>query len=577
MHKDYPRPQLARNNWKNLNGIWQFKFDDNDTGEQESWYNSSFEDSWQINVPFTYETKLSGIHEEQFHPVVWYQKNITYKTTDKYVLLHFEGADYITKVWVNGKCAGTHQGGYSRFTFNITKFLSEGDNNITVRVEDSTSCVQPRGKQTWKKEGFECWYTQTTGIWKTVWLEEVTKEYIESVKITPDIDNSKVKFEIKLNEKPASALYLSYSVFLDENLVTSCQLCVNSKYTEFEATVASMEEPWKMALWTPGNPKLYNAELILEGSSGKDEVLTYFGMRKISIEDGKVLLNNKPFYQKLILDQGYWEQSGLTAPSTEALINDISLIQAAGYNGLRKHEKIEDERFLYWCDKKGLVVWCEMPSQYIFNNDTMECYISQWTKILKQNYNHPCIITWTAFNESWGIEKIYTDVRQQKFTESIYYLTKAYDPMRPVILNDGWEHTISDIITLHDYEESGETFVKRYQDKPGILENKIPFNHERYAFAKGFRYNGQPVILSEFGGIALSCNNGWGYGKKENSSQEFMARFENIVEAVKQTKYITGFCYTQLTDVYHETNGLYTMQREPKADIEKIRQIHQKI
>lgn len=574
MQKSYPRPQLVRNNWVNLNGTWKFKFDSENMGVAECWYNADLEKAQDIQVPFTYETKLSGINEETFHPIVWYQKNIEHKKNGKRVILHFEGVDYDTKVWVNGKFVGTHKGAYARFSFDITEFLNEGENRLTVRVEDSNSCVQPRGKQRWKSENFGCWYVQTTGIWKMVWMEEVPENFIESIKITPDIDHAKVKFEIKLSKHTQDEIKLNCNICLNEKEITNCQIKTKAEYVEFEACVAHTEDPWQVVLWSPANPALYDVNLSLESDTQKDEVESYFGMRKISIEGDKVLLNNLPLYQRLILDQGYWEESGLTAPSEEALIKDVDLILAAGYNGLRKHEKVEDERFLYWCDKKGLLVWCEMPSQYTFNDDVIESYTNQWMEIVRQNYNHPCVITWTAFNESWGVERIFTNVQQQKFTEGIYHLTKAYDTMRPVIVNDGWEHTVSDILTLHDYEEVGEVFFDRYSDKQAVTENKIPFNRERYAFAKGYGYKGQPIILSEYGGIAFSTEEGWGYGRMVSNEEEFLTRFENIMKAIKDTKYIVGFCYTQITDVQQEINGLYTMHREAKVNIEEIKRIN---
>ncbi len=575
MLNGYPRPQLERKEWLNLNGEWQFLFDDEKRGEKEKWYEHFLEETGRIQVPYTYETKYSGIGEEKFHPVVWYHREIEIDRVENRRLLHFEGIDYIAKVWVNGQFVGMHTGGYARFTIDISDYIVPGKNSITVRAEDSMSCVQPRGKQRWKTENFGCWYVQTTGIWKTVWMEEVPDTYLERVKLTPDIDEEKVRIEVKLNHRPEQKVSLNCEIRLDENEIAVHTVDIRSEYARFDVKVSNPEEPWGMVLWSPENPKLYDMTLRLSSESGEDEARSYFGMREISIQDGKVLLNHVPLYQRLILDQGYWEESHLTPPSEEALIKEIDLIMAAGYNGLRKHEKTEDERFLYWCDKKGLLVWCEMPSTYAFHEETMDGYTPQWLEIVKQNYNHPCIITWTAFNESWGVEQIFTDKRQQQFTEGIYHLTKAYDMMRPVIVNDGWEHTMSDLLTLHDYEEDGERFMERYQDKEAIVGNKIPFNGAKYAFAKGYAYRGQPVLISEYGGIAFTEKEGWGYGRQVNKEEEFLERFQKITDAIKKTDYVVGFCYTQVTDVQQEINGLYTKSREPKVTIEKIRKINE--
>lgn len=574
MFSGYPRPQMEREKWMNLNGEWKFKFDDENLGEREKWYESFPEKIQTINVPYTYETELSGIEETTFHPVVWYQKEIESKKGESKTLLHFEGVDYTVKVWVNGKFAGMHSGGYSRFSIDITDLLSFGKNMIAVRVEDSVSCVHPRGKQRWKPENFGCWYVQTTGIWKTVWLEEVPNVYIEKMKITPDIDKGKVNFKVKLNRRPEQKVSISCKIMLEGQDVVTGRFEFSAEYAEFDMSVVSGGKPWEMVLWSPDDPKLYDVEFVLSAENSVDKVKSYFGMRKISIENGKILLNNRPLYQRLILDQGYWKESHLTAPSEEALLKDIELVQAAGYNGVRKHQKIEDERFLYWCDRKGLLVWCEMPSQYTFNDDAIEQYTRQWMEIVQQNYNHPSVIIWTAFNESWGVEQIFTDVKQQQFTEGIYHLTKAYDSLRPVIVNDGWEHTVSDILTLHDYEEDGERFFERYKEKDTIVNNSIPFNNDRYAMAKGYEYKGQPVLISEYGGIAFTVEKGWGYGKQVTSEEEYLLRFKKITEAIKKLDYVVGFCYTQVTDVQQEMNGLYTIDRNPKVTIDKIREIN---
>ncbi len=577
MHNQYPRPQFQRKNWMNLNGEWNFLFDDERKGEELKWY-QDFPAALTIRVPYSYETGMSGIHDQSHHNVIWYQRKFMADLQNgKRVLMNFEGVDYEAKVWVNGVFTGIHKGAYSSFSFDVTEALVQGENTVTVRAEDSMSCEQPRGKQRWKKDNFGCWYVQTTGIWKTVWLEEVSDFYIEKVKMTPDIDKSRLDIVIKFaGRKPQADTGLQYDIMLEGKKVCSSGTDIIDNYLHLSAGLAE-EEPWTLALWSPASPKLYDIRFrLLTDGEVSDQVDSYFGMRKISIEGGKVLLNNLPIYQRLILDQGYWEGSDLTPPTEEAMIRDIDLILEAGYNGLRKHQKLEDARFLYWCDKKGLLVWSEMGAQYVFRDSGIQKFTNEWMEIVEQNYNHPSIITWTPFNESWGIENVAADEAQQQFTVSIYHLTKAFDTMRPVIVNDGWEHTVSDIITLHDYVESGEEFLERYRDKDRILQNEIPFNKHRYAFAKGYRYRGQPVIISEYGGIAIQNGEGWGYGEQVKSEEDFIRRFDNITSAIRSLDYICGFCYTQLTDVQQEINGLYTMKREPKVDIQKISEINRR-
>lgn len=576
MGEQYPRPNFRRNEWQSLNGQWEFMFDDSKVGEKEQWYLNFPKEHVTIMVPFTYETKMSGICEEAFHNTIWYHRELEINKTEKSKILHFEGVDYEAKVWVNGQCAGSHEGCYSSFSFDITDYLLEGKNHITVLVTDSMSLSIPRGKQRWKEANFGCWYVQTTGIWKSVWLEEVAKTHIHNIKITPDIDHGTVAIEGKIKGELPNNLKLICEVYFNESL-----LCKQIQYVAHENTnvtidVVKKEEPWTLKLWSPSQPNLYDLILKLETEEEEfDTVSSYFGMRKISIAGNKILLNNEPLYQRLILDQGYWEESHLTPPSDEAIIEDIKLILAAGYNGVRKHQKVEDKRFLYWCDKMGLLVWSEIGATYIYNDDAVEAFTKEWMKVVEQNYNHPSIITWTVFNESWGVEQIYSNKKQQDFTRSMYYLTKAYDSMRPVIVNDGWEHTISDIITLHDYEELGKILYDRYQEKDKILQNEILFNNSKYAFANGYFYTGQPILISEYGGIAFSSESGWGYGNQVKTEDEFIKRFRDITNAIKQLDYVVGYCYTQVTDVQQEINGLYTSRREAKIDITKIKEINE--
>lgn len=578
--KDYPRPQLVRGDWHNLNGEWDFRFDDDNVGEKEKWQ-ETFSATHRIQVPFTYETKASGIGDETFHPYVWYSRtiNVPAEEAGKRAILHFGAVDYEAKVWVNGVLAGGHRGGYAAFSIDMTPYLAFGaDNRITVKVEDSNSCYQPRGKQRWTADNFECFYVQTTGIWQTVWMEYVEEQRLDSVKITPDLDRHVVRFDYEVNGvQPGGDLLLEAIVTFKGNPVKRVALGIDRPCLSVEVDLHhEANGPWKRAYWTPARPNLYDVEFILtSGGRVVDRALSYFGMRKISIQNGQVLLNNSPIYQRLILDQGYWTDSHLTPPSEEALIEDIDLILAMGYNGVRKHMKIEDSRFLYWCDVKGLLVWSEMAATFEFHDRAVEAFTKEWLEIIKQQYNHPSIITWVPFNESWGIGNILRDNRQQKFTEGIYHLTKSYDPHRPVIVNDGWEHTVSDIVTLHDYVSTGEGFLRRYKDnKDAIMSSETTCNQWKYAFAEGYGYRGQPIIISEFGGIAFQSDKGWGYGEQVESEEAFMERFKGITQAIQSVDYICGYCYTQITDVQQEINGLLTEDRKPKVPLEQIRAIN---
>lgn len=577
--KDYPRPQFVRDSWLNLNGPWSFRFDDADAGESEKWQ-ENFEGTHTIHVPFTYETQASGIGIEEFHPRVWYGRtlHVPKEAEGKRAILHFQAVDYVAKVWVNGRMAGMHQGGYAAFSFDVTPYLVFGaDNRIVVRAEDGDSCVQPRGKQRWTENSFECFYVQTTGIWQTVWLEYVERQRLDSVKITPDVDRNAVRFDYEIvGAGTASPLRLEANVSFKGKPVKRVSLDIDRPFLSVEVDlVHEANGPWKRSLWSPNHPNLYDVEFVLySGDRAVDRVNSYFGMRKISIENGQVLLNNVPLYQKLILDQGYWTESHLTPPSEEALIEDIDHILAMGYNGVRKHMKIEDARFLYWCDVKGLLVWSEMAATFEFHDRAVEAFSKEWLEIVLQQYNHPSIIVWVPFNESWGISSVLRDKRQQKFTEGIYHLTKSIDPHRPVIANDGWEHTVSDILTLHNYAETGERFLERYADIDAILNKRTTCNQWKYALAEGYEYRGQPIMITEYGGIAFQSDKGWGYGRQEGSEEDFLNRFEGLVRAIRSVDAICGYCYTQLADVQQEINGLLTEDRKPKFPLDKIREIN---
>ncbi|GAA0365310.1 glycoside hydrolase family 2 TIM barrel-domain containing protein [Alkalibacterium iburiense] len=575
---EYPRPQFERNQWENLNGLWSFAFDDNNLGEKEKWYKGK-KFHKKINVPFTYETEASGIGDKEFHPYIWYQRDIVLdedSVKNKEVILRFQRSDYLTKVWVNSKFVGEHRGGNAAFGFNITHELEVNkENSIVVKVEDSFDTAQPRGKQKWVNDNFGCWYTQTTGIWQTVWLEYLNPIHLDYTKITPNFDSNSVTIDYSLTPFQKEDVTVKTKVSYKGTEIRT--LNYKTKRKEFQLTFDLIDDEfeWGVHVWSPENPNLYDLSFeVIVDNQLKDKVNSYFGLRKISISDGQVLLNNQPIYQKLLLDQGYWQESMLTPPSEEAIIEDIEKTIAMGFNGVRKHQKLEDNRFLYWCDKKGLLVWSEMAATYSFTDQAIDNFTKEWLDIIKENYNHPSIITWVPFNESWGVPNIKTEKDQQAFTQAIYYLTKSYDKERPVIVNDGWEHTISDIIALHDYEELGSVFKERYQDKDNIVENKIPHNGFKYAFADGFKYNGQPVIITEYGGIAFNEEQGWGYGNQVNNESEFLERYSNITDAIKNTPYIVGYCYTQTTDVQQEINGLLKADRTPKIALEKIKKIN---
>ena len=572
---EYPRPQLTRPEWLNLNGTWSFRIDDADVGLEQRWFESG-ELSERILVPFSLESKQSGIHDRSFHPCVWYQRRfkIPKMWAGKHVILSFGAVDYRATVWVNGIVVATHEGGHTPFHCDITRELIDDDNTLVVRAEDPpTDRYIPRGKQHWEMEPVNIFYARTTGIWQTVWLEPVPEGHIENIRITPRIDGS-VTFEAKIrNPHPSHSVTVTVAL-RGQTIASGMSLAAGPR-----ASVAvRISEP---RLWSPDRPNLYDVRIELRGDSdGVDTVESYFGFRSIATQDGKILLNGEPIFLRTVLDQGYWPESNLTPPSDEAIQDDIRRTKELGFNGVRKHQKVEDPRYLYWADRMGLLVSAEMANAYLFNDDSVARMTREWIEVLQRDYNHPSIVIWVPVNESWGVPNL-SDVRQQAHLRSLYYLTKSLDDTRLVIDNDGWEHTeATDLFAIHDYTESGTTFARRFQSvgRQGV---PLPLHGKMYLIA-GNTYNGSPIFLSEFGGVghilpedrAKVPSNAWGYSGVEPTREAALERIAGLYEAVAQTPQIAGVCYTQLYDVEQEVNGLMTYDRRPKFDPQSIRQIN---
>ena len=564
-----------------MNGQWDFAFDDENIGVLEGWSHTVRGDR-KINVPFTYETGKSGIGDERPHGVIWYWKNITITNEfkkDQSIQINFEGCDYHLDLWVNGVYKGSHDGAYTRFAFELGKFAEGEEVLLSIRVEDPHSEEQVRGKQRWLSDNYGCWYVQTTGIWKDVWLEQVSDDYVEKIKITPDIYKKTVTIHTMCHSNKEN-LIMKSDVYFEGKFI-------NSVSGKLEAGVCQMDidvynkyvGEWGIELWSPDAPNLYTLKISIldEDDNCKDEVESYFGMRDIRIRNGLVLLNGQPLYQRLVLDQGYWKDTGLTPENADVLLKDIEYVKRMGFNGVRKHQKTESDRFLYWCDVHGLLVWGEGPSFYKYSDKAAKNFVREWTEIVEQNYNHPCIIIWTPLNESWGVPAIERDVCQQNYSQAVYHLTKSLDSTRPVISNDGWEHTTSDILTLHDYEEDGEIMRRKYlTKKEEVLSCEIYHNNFRAAYAQGFGYKGEPVLISEYGGIAFEDNDkeSWGYGEKVKTEEDFLERYKALTVGIKSLPYVCGYCYTQLSDVQQEKNGFLTEERRFKVNPEKIRAIN---
>ncbi len=576
--KDYPRPQFVRDNWLDLNGKWDFAFDDENRGIKEKWFNKLNTDL-TINVPFAYQTKLSGINDQTYHEVIWYAKKQLFNKAEnnERIYLNFEGSDYETDLWVNGIYIGKHLGGYCRFSFDITDAIDEkGMGYIVVRIKDDNKCTRPRGKQTWLKEPFGCWYTATSGIWKSVWAETISSTHINRIKMTPNASNMNLEFEYEISSL-VKGCYLQTIISYNDTVICNNMMEVIRDNQSYSIDLTNDLDGFKIHWWTPNNPQFYDIEFILKDENGKiiDKVGSYYGFRIFKAEDQHLKLNLNPIYLRLTLEQGYWRDSGLTSPSEEDLLKQLILIKELGFNGVRMHQKIEDERFYYYADMLGLLVWCELPSGYEYRDTSIESTTKEWMEVVKQNYNHPSIIVWVPVNESWGVNQLTSNKCQAHFTEALYYLTKAYDSMRPVISNDGWEHTTSDIITLHNYTQNPDELKKFYKDITAIFSGAAngEYSQTRISFVEGYHYNGQPIIIDEFAGIGFQNNNdeGWGYGDKVQSQNAYITRLHSLIKSIVEMEYITGFCVTQTTDVYQEINGLLDFDRVEKVDKELLR------
>ncbi|WP_238546501.1 glycoside hydrolase family 2 protein [Paenibacillus sp. TCA20] len=573
---DYPRPQFIRKEWLNLNGEWEFEFDDQAQGDEEKWWERQEKYSKRIQVPFAYQSKLSGIAESDFHDLVWYRRSFQlpdhYK--GKHIIMHFGAVDYEASVWINGSLAMTHSGGHTPFSADITPFIQDGKNEVVVRAQDySTDVTLPRGKQYWLQDSASIFYTRTTGIWQTVWLEPVAPSYIAKVRMTPDIDRKQIEIKAFIERSELKTRqYLKTRIEFKGKLIAEDQCLVTAASETRSIQLHDFNDHGLGGWWTPENPNLYDVTFeLLQDGSVVDQVESYFGMRKISIENGQLCLNNRPYFQRLVLDQGYFPDGNLTPPSDAAIKQDVELTKAMGFNGARKHQKLEDPRYLYWCDKLGLLVYSEAANAYEFSEQYVERFTKEWQESIERDYNHPSIIGWVPLNESWGVPNIWANKQQQYHALAMYYLTKSLDPTRLVVSNDGWEMTKTDLFNIHDYEWRKEVLEERYRTIDRVLASR-PSNRE--LAVTGFPYEGQPVLVSEFGGIAYKKSEweGWGYSGAEND-EDYAARLQAVIDPLHRSSVVQGFCYTQLTDVEQEINGLLTYDRVPKLPLETIKAI----
>ena len=571
----YPRPQLQRAEWFCLNGMWDFAIDDEGrwtAPEQVLW------DS-KILVPFSPETPASNIHDTGYFRACWYRSTFRAPEKDgKRLMLHFGAVDYAATVWVNGSVAGTHEGGYTPFCIDITDMVfGPGVQTIVVRAEDDPAdLAKPRGKQDWQPEAHGIWYPRTTGIWQTVWMEHLPRTAIGYTRLTPNLERWEIGLEVRTEGEPAEGLRLHVTMRTGDRLLADDVYTVVAGEVNRGVALSDpgIDDSRNELLWTPETPTLIEVQLRLENRNGEsiDEAHTYTALRSISIQGDRFVLNGRPYYLRMVLDQGYWPESGVTAPDDAALRRDVEIAKAMGFNGVRKHQKIEAPRFLYWADVLGLLVWEEMPSAYRYNKRSIQRLTREWMKVIERDVSHPCIVAWVPFNESWGVPDLPDSSAQRHYVRALYHMTKSLDPTRPVIGNDGWESVATDIIGVHDYDHDPERIGRRYgtdESLPRLLKRERPGGRILVLEESG---QGLPLMLTEFGGIAFSAQQDgtWGYTRSD-TVEELGARVMDLLSVVRSLPALTGFCYTQFTDTYQEVNGLLFADRTPKIPIEDLR------
>ena len=565
MKKEYPRPQMVRDRWMNLNGTWEFEYDFGNSGiDREFQKRDKF--SEKILVPFCPESELSGHGYKDFMNSVWYRRNFKVPSdwNGGHILLNFEAVDYECRVWVNGVLACTHKGGYTPFSADITNLLSEGENIIVVNAKDDCRTgKQPAGKQIPSYYSKYCRYTRVTGIWQTVWLEHVPITYVKSYHITSDIYNSKADLTVFFNDATEEK-EITVKATYEGKVMGEITAKTYSGVLQFSVP---LEE---LYLWEPLDAKLYDLEISLVSNNEVDRISGYFGMRSLRINDKCILINDKPVFQKLVLDQGYYPKGIYTAKNDEELKRDIELSIKLGFNGARMHQKVFERRYIYYADKYGYLLWGEYANYALDHTkaEALEIYLPEWLESVERDFNSPAIIGWCPFNETWDYEGRKQD---DDVIYNIYNATKVADPTRPVIDTSGNYHVETDIYDIHAYEQDTKKFEEFF--KP-MATGGEPYDN----FSERQKYMGQPYFISEYGGIWWSSDKdeGWGYGNRPKTEEEFVERFCSLTRTLIQNPNIFALCYTQLYDVEQETNGIYDYDRNikfSKENMEKLREV----
>lgn len=594
----YPRPMLCREHWISLDDEWEFSYDDTDEGVAARWFDQPGPGPFtrQIRVPFPPESPASGIGDRGIHPVVWYRRRIPREsllegaTGPRRVLIHFGAVDFRAQVWCDGQLAGSHVGGQSPFTADVTDAMAAsagtGDVVLVVRAEDQPDDLeQPRGKQDWREKPHGIWYERTTGIWQSVWAETVPEIYLTDLAWIPDVAGAAVHGQITLAKRPPRGLMLELTVRLGEEILAELSVVPQDKTTAVDVPLAALRNGQDRArlLWAPEHPTLLDVEVVLrdrQSGSVIDAAASYTGLRTISVGMGSFQLNGQPCYLRAVLNQGYRPQTHLAAEGSAQLRAEVDLVKQMGFNAVRVHQKAEDPRFLFWADRLGLMVWAETAAAYVYSATAVALLVTEWMELIRRDRSHPAIVVWVPVNESWGVPDIASSPAQQNFARSLASLTRALDPSRPVVSNEGWEHVDSDIVGLHDYTGDAEELRARYATRQATDElvrsahgpqQRRPVIGDQQL--RSFTEGNAPLMITEFGGISLaSADNTWGY-TDTRSDTEYASLLRQLFDALRASRDVAGFCYTQFMDTGQETNGLLFEDGTPKLPLETIRQI----
>ena len=548
----HPRPQMIRpESWWSLDGQWDFAFDDDNVGLRDRWYRpeNAGKIDQQILVPFPPESPASGIGDHDDHAALWYRRTFALPSgdlgTDRLVL-HLGAVDHECDVWVDGQHAIRHEGGQTAFQVDVTDLLDPAlatdAHEVVVRAtDDRTDVEQPRGKQDWLPEQHVIWYNRTSGIWRTVWIERTPAIAVGSLHWTADVPGARVELRVRFGANVPDGTRVQAQLWHDGTRLGLTETAVTGSVAELSVPLPGQTngQAYERLLWSPESPVLLDATVTVLGANGEtlDVVDSYCGLRSIAVVGDEVLLNDRPFRMRAVLEQGYWPQSHLTPPTLDALREEVELTKTLGFNAVRIHQKVEDPRYLYWCDRLGLAVWGETAGAYRFSDEAVAQLTREWIDIVRRDLSHPCIIAWVPFNESWGVQHLAHDPAQRAYSKALTALTRALDPSRPVISNDGWEHTDSDLLTIHDYAATGDVLASRYGNTEAVdrtVRGLAPAGRRLWVEGPLPESGTIPVLLTEFGGVSFdptAADGSWGYSTA-SSAEDLQTRLEDIMGAV---------------------------------------------